>query len=188
MTKKILSLLLIGIMLVESKFSVNAANISNDNNYIPYESVCEIISEQTGIELNDGDKIVFDNYTIEVEKQIIYENSNSKSTTTTWSSISSYGVYNNVDSDEWYRITQVTNYTYDGTSVHINTENCKLNVTTYKSNCDYTININTVNNSSTTAPTYTIGLSLYLPLGWLTFVDVATVYTDGTTNLSHTES
>lgn len=165
-----------------NKISVDAAD-----NYIPNENSIEISVNHPGTELQDGDIIKFDNYIIEYKQEVICDNPNSRSTTTTWSSISSYGVYNSTDSDEWYKVTQITNYTYDGTSVQINTENCLLNVKTYKSDCDYTVNINTVNNSSTTAPTYTIGLSIKLPLSWLTFIDTATVYVDGTTNLSHVE-
>lgn len=169
--KKIVSFVLAGAVLLCCGFDARAAEVTSSMDFVPAE-----FAE------GSMEKTEFGDYSISIENkcQVVYADA----TTLTWNSITEYGVYST--EEVWYKITQKTNYTYDGSTVHINTENCKLNVTCYKDECDYTVNINTVNNTSTTAPTYTIGVSMKMH-NWLTIVDVATVYADGTTNLQHSE-
>ena len=169
--KKIVSFVLVGAVLLCCGFDVRAAEVISSMNYVPGEFVEESM-----------EILEFDDYSIIIENkcQMVYADA----TTKIWNSITDYGVYST--EEIWYTITQTINYTYDGTTVHINTENCNLNVKCHKTECEYTVDTNTVNNTSTTSPTYTISLSLKM-LSWMKVIDVATVYADGSTNLTHTE-
>lgn len=155
------------------------------NQYIPIEEKGEMNLRLSGTTLNDGDKIVVGDYTIEYNEEITYEEKNTRSTTNTWTRTATYGVF--ATNEEWYKITQKTNYTFDGTTVKINTESCMLTVNQLKSECDHTVLTNTVYSGSTTAPYYKIEVSMSMPSGWLTICDIATVYANGTTSLQHSE-
>ena len=93
--------------------------------------------------------------------------------------------------EEWYKITQTTNYTFDGNSVKINIGEglSTVKVDEYKSECSYRLLNNSINNSDSKAATYTITVSMNLPDGWLRITDVVTAYPDGNAALtSHTEN
>lgn len=124
---------------------------------------------------------------MEYQEDTVCLNPYSRATTRDYVSTSHYKITNNGNEQEWYKVVQTTNYTYDGTMARINASNCHLGVDVYYSGCQHTVNINTVDNSSATNPTYTIGLTMRFPSQYLTIKDIVTVHADGTTNKVHIE-
>lgn len=186
--KSVMTVVLTGILLMGTAFSVNAEEkFSVSSNYVPNEITDSEVIDIMGIELQSGDKVVIGDYTIEYQEEIICLNPNTRETTKNFISTSHYYVTNNENRVEWYKVEQTTNYTYDGRTARINTNSCNLNVTKYYQDCSYTVDINTVDNSSSTDPTYTIGLTMKLPSQYITIVDVVTVHADGTHNKTHYE-
>lgn len=186
--KKAMSLVLTGVLLVGISTNVNAAEkIYESIDYVPNEGTNIDVSDIIGSELQNGEKTIIGEYTVEYQGNIVCLNPNSRATTKEYSYTSHYKISNNGNEQEWYRIIQTTNYTYDGKTVQINTSSCNLNVTKYYDDATYTVNQNLVNNSSNTAPTYTIGLTMKFPSQSLTITDVVTAYADGTTIRTHYE-
>lgn len=186
--KKVTSLVLTGVLLMGISINVNAAEKLPENSiYVPNEEINTDVSNIMGTELQNGEKTIIGDYIVEYQEEIVCLNPYSRATTKDYVSTSHYKITNNGNEQEWYKVVQTTNYTYDGKTAKINTSSCNLNVTSYYSECDYTVNINTVDNSSSTAPTYTIGLRMKLPSQYITIKDVVTVYADGTHNKAHYE-
>lgn len=184
--RKTILFIFIGILLSSIATNVNAAEKQlSTNSYVPNEGHAADVPSLTGIELSNGEQIVIGNYTIEYTEEIIRTPSYGRATTTSWAKTSHYKITNNGNEQEWYKIVQTTNYTYDGKTAKINTSKCSLDVTKYYTEGDYTVNINTVDNSSNTDPTYTIGLTMKFPSQSLTIIDVVTVHADGTHNFTH---
>lgn len=101
------------------------------------------------------------------------------------------GVDNKLTAIFKYKITQTSNYTFDGNSVKINIREglSTVKADEYKSECSYRPLKNSTNNSDSKAATYTITVSMNLPYGWLRITDVVTAYPDGNAALtSHTEN
>lgn len=186
--KKVMTVILVGVLLIGTTLSVSAEEITSvSSNYLPNEKNDSEMIDIMGRELQNGEKVVIGDYTVEYQEEIICLNPHSRETTKNYISTSHYSITNNGNSQEWYKVVQTTNYTYDGRTARINTNSCNLNVTKYYEECSYTINTNTVDNSSSTDPTYTIGLTMKLPSQSLTIVDVVTVHADGTCNKTHYE-
>ena len=183
-----IAFILMGVLFGTGTLNVQAANEPRGSIYTATEEDLPEVTDFSGLELKDGDKIKMGDYVIEVSEKIVCTESLSRSETKSWQSITTYGVYQG--SVAWYKITQTTNYTYDGTTAHINTGAGKSTVLVEKlqSDCAYSINKNSVNNTNSKAPTYTIEVSMKFPNRWLTITDVATVYPDGNTSLKHNEN
>lgn len=185
--KKVVSLVLAGVLLMGTSINTNAAErhpvISN---YVPdEESNADILIDLAEMELQNGEKIVIGEYTIEFQEETICLNPYSRATTKDFVNTSIYKISHDGIEQDWYKVVQTTNYTYDGKTAKINTDSCLLTVTTYYPECNYTIDTNTVDNSSSTAPTYTIGLTMDLMTYSISIVDVVTINADGTHNLAH---
>lgn len=186
--RKILSVVLVGVLSIGVSISVYAAESDVDScDYVPNEGVISDISDVFEMEMQDGEVTIIGNYVVEYQEETICLNPYSRATTRDYVSTSHYKITNNGNEQEWYKVVQTTNYTYDGVTARINSSNCNLNVTTYYSDCQYTVNINTVDNSSSTDPTYTIGLTMRLPSQYITIRDVVTVHANGTHNKAHYE-
>lgn len=183
--KKIVAFALVGLMFVGYSIDVRAEEILTNSSYVPNENTVESMLNVIGTELQNGDEVVIGDYTIEYQEEIVCLNPYSRATTKDYVSTSHYKISNNGNEQEWYKVVQTTNYTYDGKTAKINTADCLLSVTTYYSDCSYTVDINTVDNSSSTDPTYTIGLTMKLPSQYITIKDVVTVHADGTHNKAH---
>lgn len=188
MAKKIISLVVAGIMLMGIDVNVYAAEqLLISNTYVPSENNDTDILGMLGTELQSGEKIVIGDYSIEYQEETVYLNSNARATTTECVKTTSYMIYNNGNVEEWYRVIQTTNYTYDGKTAKINTSSCSLIVNTYNKECSHKVNINTVNNSSSIAPTYTIGLTMKLSAQSINIEDVVTVFANGAYCTTHYE-
>lgn len=186
--KKVMSLVLTGVLLVGVSTNVNAAEkIYESIDYVPNEVTNADVSNIIGTELQNGEKTIIGDYTVEYQENTICLNPNSRATTKDYTHTSHYKITNNGNEQEWYRVIQTTNYTYDGKTAKINTSSCNLNVTKYYTEGDYSVNINTIDNSSNTNPTYTIGLTMKFPSQSLTIKDVVTIHADGTHNRTHYE-
>lgn len=192
--KQVIALFLVGIMVIVSGINANAeeAPLRSTTHTAVAEEDSVNIEDLIGEELKDGDVLQYGEYTIKVSKKIVCNDaltSRANSQTKVYQSITTYGVYS--PREEWYKITQTTNYTYDGNSVKINIGEglTTVKVEEYKSECSYRVLQRSVNNSNSKAATFTITVSMNLPNGWLRITDVVTAYPDGTAGVtSHTES
>lgn len=120
--------------------NANAAERSPESNiYVPNEEVNTDMSNIMGTELQNGEKIVIGDYTVEYQEDIVCLNPYSRATTKDYVSTSHYKITNNGTEQEWYKVVQTTNYTYDGKTAKINTSSCNLNVTKYYDECNVII-------------------------------------------------
>ncbi|MDE6312168.1 MAG: hypothetical protein K2M46_00835 [Lachnospiraceae bacterium] len=184
--KKVMSFVLAAMVVMVTAVNADAAeDFSVSSNYTPWEESGFDVLADVGTELQNGEKKVIGNYTIEYQEKVVCLTSYTNSSTKNYVSTSHYNITNNGNEQEWYKIEQTTNYTYNGRTVKINAASCNLNVTTYYPECSYTINKNTIDNSSNTAPTYTIGVTMKLSSKSITITDVVTAYADGTHSKTH---
>lgn len=121
--KQVIALFLVGIMVIGSGINANAEEAPLRSN--TYTAVAEEdsvnIEDLIDEKLKDGDVLQYGKYTIKVSKKIVCNDtlaSRAGSQTKVYQSITTYGVYS--PREEWYKITQTTNYTFDGNSVIIN--------------------------------------------------------------------
>lgn len=190
-SKKLLSLI-IGLVMVAG-MSLNAFAAENtdsvvvSNTFQAQEGTILGMQELLSLEMDDGQSIVMGDITITYHEEITPDNMFMRATTNTYTKTSNFDISFTNGTQRWYTLTQVTNYTYDQTTVKINTSNCKFTVTTYYSDCVYSINTNTVDNSNSKAATYTVGYTLKLGSQTKSFTDVVTAYANGTTGFSHNE-
>lgn len=192
--KQVIALFLVGVMVLGTGINANAEEAPLRST--TYTAVAEEdsvnIEDLIDEELHDGDVIHYGEYTIKVSKEIVCVDtpaSRAASETKVYRSITTYGVYS--PREEWYKITQITNYTFDGNSVKINVGEGKTGVTVeqFKPECSYRLLNKSVDNSNSKAATFTITVSMNLPAGWLRITDVVTAYPDGSAAVtSHKEN
>lgn len=183
-----MTLVLVGALLLIDSINIYAAeNVVESRDYTPIEGTSIDPSIMMGTELQNGEKIIVGDYTIEYSENTVCLNPHSRATTKDYNHTSHYKITNNGSEQEWYKIVQTTNYTYDGKTARINTDRCNLNVTKYYAEGRYTVDDQTVDNSSSTDPTHTVKLTMQFPSRSLTIKDVVTVHADGTHNYSHYE-
>lgn len=184
--KRVMLLILTWVLLIGTANNVNAAErIPESNNYVPSEKSDISVVDMMDTEVQKGEKYVIGDYTIEYQEEIVCANPYTRATTKNYVSTSHYKITRNGSEQEWYKVVQTTNYTYDGITAKINTNSCNLSVTSYYEECSYSVNINSVDNSNSAAPTYTIGLTMKLPSQSITIIDVVTVKADGTYSKTH---
>lgn|GEM_PF-3295360 len=153
--------------------SVNAMNVSGEIDVSNYN-------------LSDGEYVTIGDFIIEYhENEVIMPNAN---TTDTYTRTSNYDVKNKTTQQRWYTVTQVTSYTYNGsTYVNINKNKSRVSVKTYVTDADYKVTNNTITNSGSIAQ-YAIGVKLKLGSKTANISDVVTCYPNGTQSYSHNES
>ena len=112
--KRVMLLILTWVLLIGTANNVNAAErIQESNNYVPSEKSDISVVDMMDTEVQKGEKYVIGDYIIEYQEEIVCANPYTRATTKNYVSTSHYKITRNGSEQEWYKVVQTTNYTYE---------------------------------------------------------------------------
>ena len=79
--KKIVMFVLVGLIVMEPSITVKAEELDTNTYCVPYEKATEAVLDLKDVDLQDGEKIVIGDYTIEYQTEDICLNSYARATT-----------------------------------------------------------------------------------------------------------
>lgn len=136
------------------------------------------------LDLQNGESVEIGDFCVSFLEVDIY---NPLNTTHTYTKASTYAITNNKTHQDWYKVVQKTNYSYNKTNyVWINKANSKLSVTKLVNDASYSITENNITNSGTYA-NYKIGVKMKLGSKTLNISDTVHVYPNGQSSFEHNQ-